>query len=140
MTGKLTGHMAENTSGNGVSRLSMSRKTLMASVVAVGLVATLAGCGGGRGYSGSSASHAFATGPIYSACMAADRKAATSSTCGCVQAVANQKLSGSDQSKAVAFFKDPHKSQETRQSDNPLNEAFWKRYKAFGDSAQATCG
>ncbi|MEM5467611.1 arginine transporter [Celeribacter marinus] len=119
---------------------STSPNTLIKTILLLSCVALVASCGSRGANRSSSVARAFATGPIYSACMAADRKAATSSTCGCVQAVANQKLSGSDQSKAVAFFKDPHKSQETRQSDNPFNEAFWKRYKAFGSSAQATCG
>ncbi len=118
---------------------STTAHTLTKTVLLMSCVALVASCGA-RGSNRSVTVHAFAKGPVYSACMAADRKAASSSTCGCVQAVANQKLSASDQSKAVAFFRDPHKSQEVRQSDNPFNEAFWKRYKAFGASASSTCG
>ena len=54
----------------------------------IGALATVAACGGGaRG----------ATGDISKACLAADRRAASPALCSCVQQVANQSLSGSDQ-------------------------------------------
>ncbi|WP_417271039.1 arginine transporter [Celeribacter sp.] len=109
-------------------------------IVLVSCLALVASCGQRGTVSRGASTLSFAAGPIYSACIATKRKAATPSTCGCVQAVAHQKLSASEQSKAVAFFKDPHKAQEVRQSDNPFNETFWKRYKAFGASAASTCG
>lgn len=78
-------------------------------------------------------------GVIERACNKMDRKAATRSTCSCVQQVADQKLSYTDQRKAAKFFKDPHLAQETRQSDNAATERFWLRYKAFGTSAGQIC-
>ena len=80
-----------------------------------------------------------AAGPIERACLRADRPAATRSLCGCIQVVASATLSKSDQRRAAKFFKDPHKAQETRQSDRAALEAFWQRYKRFTASAEATC-
>jgi len=39
----------------------------------------------------------------------------------------------------VTFFADPHRAQEVRQSDNPRDEAFWQRYKAFASRAENIC-
>ena len=74
------------------------------------------------------------------ACMASDRKARSRERCGCIQAVANDTLSASDQRLAVTFYGDPHKAQEIRQSDNAGHERFWKTYKAYAQSAAAVCG
>jgi hypothetical protein len=96
----------------------------------VGALASVAACGGGnRG----------ATGDISEACEAADRRAATPALCSCVQQVANQTLSGSDQSRAVAFFEEPQLAQDTRQSDRSGDERFWLRYKAFSELATQIC-
>lgn len=100
----------------------------------VGLVASC----GGRAPRGV-APKAFATGPIYEACLRADRKEASSARCGCVQAVANVSLHDNDRARAVKFFADPQKAQDTRQSDSPALEAFWKRYKGFAAQAENTC-
>lgn len=81
----------------------------------------------------------YATGPIQTACLRADRKAATRQLCGCVQAVANRSLSNADQRLAVTFFSDPHRAQEVRQSDNRRHEVFWDKYKAFAARAESTC-
>ncbi|MFW2544647.1 arginine transporter [Primorskyibacter sp. 2E107] len=107
----------------------------------------LAACGGGdrmkRNYGGAVISRAptvsFASGPISRACLSSGRSAANARLCGCIQGVANRDLSSSDQRTAVKFFSDPHHAQEVRQSDNPGNEAFWKRYKAFAARAEQTC-
>ena len=72
--------------------------------------------------------------------MASDRKQASATRCGCVQAVANQRLSRADQSRAVGFFDDPQRAQDLRQSDNPAHEAFWQRWKAYGQAAGRICG
>lgn len=77
-------------------------------------------------------------GPIDSACMKAGR-AADRALCGCIQQVANSTLSRGDQRKAAAFFKDPHKAQEVRQSSRRSDEAFWLRYKNFAATAEAYC-
>lgn len=92
-----------------------------------------------QGENVSRAAYSFASGPISSACIGAGRKAANRRLCGCVQSVANRKLTNSDQKLATTFFANPHRAQEVRQSDNPRNEAFWKRYKAFASSAEQTC-
>lgn len=103
----------------------------------------LAACGGGNKenvsrYRGG-APATLAKGPISKACLQADRKAANLRLCGCVQAVANGSLSKSDQKLAASFFRDPHKAQVIRQSDNTGNEAFWKRYKAFAAKSGQVC-
>ena len=43
------------------------------------------------------------------------------------------------QGAAAKFFKDPHMAQEVRQSDRARDEELWRRYKAFGRQAAATC-
>ncbi len=79
-------------------------------------------------------------GTISRACLKSDRNAATRSMCRCIQKVANQSLSRSDQKLAASFFEDPHKAQEIRQSGNNSHERFWLRYKDFGTVVSATCG
>lgn len=76
---------------------------------------------------------------IQRACMKSDRKAANRSLCRCIQKAARGTLSSSDQRLAATFFKDPHRSQEIRQSDRSSHEKFWKRYKEFGVRAQQMC-
>lgn len=122
---------------------------------AFSILVMVAACGsGGSRYSSSNAnkprytpaaaattpSALFASGPIASACRAGGRKQASRARCGCVQAVADRSLSDADQRKGAVFFKDPHKAQVTRQSDNPANERFWKKWKAFGGDAAKLCG
>ena len=81
----------------------------------------------------------FATGPIYSAWRQADRKQASRSQCGCVQAVANQSLDASDQRRGAGFFTDPQEAQDVRTSDRTIDERFWLRWKAYGDKAAQIC-
>ncbi|MEQ3711687.1 MAG: hypothetical protein ABNH38_10765 [Tateyamaria sp.] len=81
----------------------------------------------------------FSTGPIYSACRKADRKQASRSQCGCVQAVANQSLDPSDQRRGAGFFTDPQKAQDVRTSERSIDERFWLRWKAYGDKAAQIC-
>lgn len=76
---------------------------------------------------------------IERACNVSDRKAASRTLCSCIQKVADVTLKTSDQRKAAKFFADPHKAQETRQSDNYSTEAFWLRYKDFAASASRHC-
>lgn len=82
---------------------------------------------------------AAAKGPIYTACRKAGRKAATASRCGCIQAVADRELSASQQRRGAGYFKSPQKLQDVRQSNAGSNEAFWKAWKAFGQSATRSC-
>ncbi len=76
---------------------------------------------------------------IRKACLKAARPAATAQLCRCIQQVADKRLKRKDQKLAASFFKDPHKAQEIRQSDNSNHEAFWTRYKAFGAAAEESC-
>ena len=78
-------------------------------------------------------------GTIERACMQAGRKAASRSLCGCIQDAADLVLDRRDQKLAATFFRDPHKAQIIRQSDNNSNVAFWQRYKQFGATAQSFC-
>lgn len=105
--------------------------------ILLGCVALLTACG--NRVSTRSPQMAFASGPISTACMRADRKSASRSLCGCVQAVANRELSNRDQSRAAKFFAEPQKAQDTRQADGAGSEAFWKRYKAFAGRAASSC-
>lgn len=99
-------------------------------ILLAGALASAAACGGGsRG----------ATGDISRACLEADRRAASPALCSCVQQVANQSLSGSDQARAVTFFENPQLAQDTRQSDRRSDERFWDRYRAFTDLAAEIC-
>jgi hypothetical protein len=78
-------------------------------------------------------------GPIERACNRSDRDAASRSVCSCIQSVADQNLSGGDQRRAAKFFSDPDRAQDTRVSDTSRDEAFWQRYVAFGELAEAYC-
>ena len=78
-------------------------------------------------------------GPIDSACISSDRARGNSPLCGCIQQVANQTLSRSDQRRAAAFFRDPHQAQVVRMSKSNADNAFWARYKQFAGAAEAYC-
>ena len=112
----------------------MSKLITFAAMAGTALL--LSGCGGRLD---TPVQRAYATGPVQTACLRADRSAANRQLCGCVQAAADRQLSGGDQRRAVRFFKDPHHAQEVRQSDRPRDEAFWKRYKEFVASAERLC-
>ena len=76
---------------------------------------------------------------IERACLKSERGGGQRSLCGCIQDAANLTLSSSDQRRAAAFFDDPHQAQVVRQSDRRRDEAFWKRYKNFGQTAETFC-
>lgn len=78
-------------------------------------------------------------GPIDNACLRSDRVRANSALCSCIQQVANQTLSRSDQRRAADFFREPHKAQEVRTSKSNRDNAFWSRYKRFAGAAEAYC-
>ena len=86
------------------------------------------------------AGHMASAGAIDNACVKAGRAGANRALCGCIQQVADMKLTRSDQRRAAQFFKDPHKAQEVRQSDRKSDEDFWLRYKEFAATAEAYCG
>ncbi len=77
---------------------------------------------------------------IERACNASDRRAATPQLCGCIQRVADQMLTGSDQRRAARFFRDPQRAQEVRKSDSPSDDAFWSRWRNYARSAADICG
>ena len=77
-------------------------------------------------------------GPIERACMASDR-GGNRSLCGCIQQAADMTLSGGDQKRAAKFFKDPDAAHATWISQSKSDDAFWERYKSFGQTAEAYC-
>ena len=81
----------------------------------------------------------LSAGDIERACLGSDRAAANRALCGCIQDAADLTLSTKDQRRAASFFRDPHRAQEVRQSDRRSDEAFWGRYKQFGETAQSFC-
>lgn len=87
----------------------------------------------------SASTPAKGAGLIERACNNSDRQAANPSLCGCIQSVADQLLTNGEQRKGAAFFADPHKSQEIRQSDKSTDETFWTKWKSFGATAAKHC-
>jgi hypothetical protein len=83
-------------------------------------------------------SGAAVAGPIERACMASDR-GGSRSLCGCIQQAADMTLSGGDQRRAAKFFKDPEAAHATWTSQSRSDDAFWERYKSFGQTAEAYC-
>ena len=77
-------------------------------------------------------------GPIERACLASDR-GGSRSLCGCIQQAADMTLSGGDQKRAAKFFKDPEAAHATWTSQSKSDDAFWERYKSFGQTAEAYC-
>lgn len=77
-------------------------------------------------------------GPIERACMASDR-GGNRALCGCIQQAADMTLSGGDQRRAAKFFKDPDAAHATWVSQSAADDAFWERYKSFGQTAEAYC-
>lgn len=112
-------------------------------VLALVAATALSACGGGATNYTTRGAFApiqlYATGPLQRACMSQGRKAASSARCGCVQAVADRELSGSEQRRGIKAFKDPHKLQQWRQSDRTSDNAFWSTWKAFGQTAARAC-
>ncbi|MEO1138713.1 MAG: hypothetical protein AAFW87_04575 [Pseudomonadota bacterium] len=39
----------------------------------------------------------------------------------------------------MAFYNDPHRAQEVRQSDRSNDERFWEAYREYGDRAKRLC-
>jgi hypothetical protein len=79
-------------------------------------------------------------GPIESACNRSDRAAASRSLCACIQQAADMTLDRGDQRRAAKFFNDQEGLQKVKLSDTDRDDAFWRRYSAFSDTAQAMCG
>lgn len=85
-----------------------------------------------------SATAVTARGTIERACMSSPRSG-TPGLCSCIQYVADQTLTRRDQKMGAKFFRDPQMAQDTRQSDRPSHEIFWKKWKNFGTAAEAIC-
>lgn len=84
-------------------------------------------------------SGAALAGPIEKACMSSDR-GGNRALCGCIQQAADMTLSGGDQRRAAKFFKNPEAAHATWISQSKSDDAFWDRYKSFGQTAEAYCG
>lgn len=78
-------------------------------------------------------------GPIETACNRSDRQAATRAMCRCIDQVADQTLTRSEQRRAARFFRDPDEAQRVRMSRSAEDNRFWTRYRAFGEAAEASC-
>ncbi len=115
----------------------------MKQMLTFGLVMVISGCGGGDGFKGNprgtSGIMPMASGPLSTACMQSDRTARSRALCGCIQAVANETLSGAEQRRAVQFYKNPQMAQDIRQSSRPADQRFWQAYRAYGDRAEQVC-
>jgi hypothetical protein len=85
------------------------------------------GCGGG------------VSGSVGQACLASGRDAASRVLCACVQGVAAQTLSSADQDRVARFMGNPELAERMRSDDGRAAEAFWERYQAFADAAEASC-
>jgi len=121
------------------------RQDLVRPVSAVPAVTTGAGGGQARVVStaalpaASATAVKFATGPIYSACLGAERREATRARCGCVQWVADRRLTDAQQRRGARYFEKQQDLQEVRQSDGRANEEFWTAWQDFGATAGTTC-
>jgi len=83
-------------------------------------------------------STAATAGPIERACMSSDR-GGNRSLCSCIQGAADVTLSRGDQRRAAKFFSDPERAHQTWISQTAADDAFWDRYKQFGETAKASC-
>lgn len=79
-------------------------------------------------------------GKVENACNRSDRAKASRSLCNCVQQVADMTLSSSDQRRVAKFFNDPDEAHSVWISQRASDDAFWERYKNFGNMAEAYCG
>ncbi|MEH7827381.1 hypothetical protein [Gemmobacter denitrificans] len=78
-------------------------------------------------------------GAVERACLRSDRGASNPAVCGCIQQVADMTLKGGDQRKAAKMMRDPDLAHEVWISKRDADDAFWERYKAFGQQAEAYC-
>lgn len=78
-------------------------------------------------------------GPIETACNRSDRPGANRALCRCIDQVASQTLTRSEQRRAARFFANPDEAQSVRMSRTAADNEFWARYRAFGDAADRSC-
>lgn len=76
---------------------------------------------------------------IERACLGSDRPGVSRAMCGCIQEAANITLSSKDQRLAASFFRNPDRAQDVRKSDTQRDDAFWERYRNFGQTAEVFC-
>ncbi|MFN3938461.1 MAG: hypothetical protein ACK4KW_12900 [Gemmobacter sp.] len=82
---------------------------------------------------------AASAGVIGDACLASERSQGNRALCACIQQAADMTLDRADQRRAARFFSDPHQAQEVRMSRSDADNAFWARYRSFGEAAEALC-
>lgn len=82
---------------------------------------------------------AAAAGPIETACNRSDRQQASRALCRCIDSVARNTLTRSEQRRAARFFTDPDEAQRVRMSSARGDSDFWARYRAFGSAAESRC-
>lgn len=78
--------------------------------------------------------------PVERACIGSGLSAASPALCACIGNAARATLSFSEQRQAARLFRDPDEAEVLRMSSNRRDEAFWDRYRAFGEAAEAMCG
>ncbi len=110
----------------------------MGRILAVMALGVLVSCGGSS-RNDQVARYASVSGPIKSACVSSGRRAANRQICGCIQAAADQTLSGSDQRRGASFFGNPELAHSVRRSDTAIDDAFWDRWRNFGNAADQLC-
>lgn len=76
---------------------------------------------------------------IENACNASERRAATRELCRCIDNVAQRMLTRSEQRRAARFFRNPDEAQRVRMSSDPGDRDFWRRYREWGEMAEAMC-
>jgi len=103
------------------------RGTIMRFIIIITSLIALASCG------------PRVSGKLGNACMDGGRKAANAALCSCIQNVANQSLSGSDERRIVKFFEEPDLAQSTKASQSRSDDAFWDRYRDFTRASERNC-
>ena len=78
-------------------------------------------------------------GSIESACNSSDRANNNRALCRCIDRVARDHLTRSEQRRAARFFRDPQMAQDIRMSRDAGDREFWRNYRAFGAAAEAAC-
>jgi hypothetical protein len=82
---------------------------------------------------------AAVAGPVETACNRSDRQQSSRALCRCIDSVASDTLTRSEQRRAARFFTDPDEAQRVRMSPTRGDNEFWARYRAFGAAAQRSC-
>jgi hypothetical protein len=77
--------------------------------------------------------------PIERACLQSDRPGVTREICRCIGDAANMTLTTSDMREGARFFRDPARAERIQLSDTRRNDDFWRRWRRFGDTAEALC-